>query len=169
MEDRIDGKTPEEMADTGSSSVEGVRLAAKQPIESPAPLLTRYGCAWMPRAPGEWKLSSAVTRGENQKYCTDCGSIISARAEICPRCGVRQMSPPGAFGATTASGRSRVAAAIFAILLGGVGIHKFYLGRIWQGVLYLLFCWTFVPAVIGLIEGIVYLTMSDADFEMKYG
>jgi TM2 domain-containing membrane protein YozV len=79
------------------------------------------------------------------------------------------MSPPGAFGPTTAGGRSRVAAAIFAIFLGGVGIHKFYLGRIWQGVLYLLFCWTFVPAIVGFIEGIVYLTMSDASFEAKYG
>ncbi|UZE46958.1 TM2 domain-containing protein [Rhodopseudomonas sp. P2A-2r] len=114
-------------------------------------------------------MSNTVTRGENQKYCTDCGSVISARAEICPRCGVRQMSPPGAFGATTASGRSRVAAAIFAILLGGLGIHKFYLGRVGQGILYMLFCWTFVPAIIGLVEGIIYLTMSDADFEMKYG
>ena len=114
-------------------------------------------------------MSNAISRGENQKYCTDCGSIISARAEICPRCGVRQMSPHGALGSITASGRSRVAAALFALLLGGIGIHKFYLGRVWQGILYVLFCWTFIPAVVGFIEGIVYLCMSDERFAQKYG
>jgi TM2 domain-containing membrane protein YozV len=54
-------------------------------------------------------------------------------------------------------------------LLGGLGIHKFYLGRIGQGILYLIFFWTFIPAVVGFIEGIIYLTMSDQEFEAKYG
>jgi TM2 domain-containing membrane protein YozV len=31
------------------------------------------------------------------------------------------------------------------------------------------FCWTFIPAVVGLIEGIIYLSMSDASFEEKHG
>ena len=58
---------------------------------------------------------------------------------------------------------------MFALLLGGFGIHKFYLGRVGQGILYLIFCWTFIPALVGFIEGIIYLTMSDEDFEKKYG
>jgi hypothetical protein len=37
-----------------------------------------------------------------------------------------------------------------------------------MGVLYLLFCWTFIPAVVGFIEGILYLTMSDEAFWAKY-
>jgi TM2 domain-containing membrane protein YozV len=37
------------------------------------------------------------------------------------------------------------------------------------GILYLLFCWTFIPSVIGLIEGIIYLTMTDQAFAAKYG
>jgi hypothetical protein len=114
-------------------------------------------------------MSNAITRGRDQKYCTDCGTVINARAEICPNCGVRQLPPRGALGPTTASGRNRIAAGLFALLLGGVGIHKFYLGRIWQGVLYIIFCWTFIPALIGFIEGIVYLCMSDESFELKYG
>ena len=107
--------------------------------------------------------------GLGEKHCTDCGSVISARAEICPKCGVRQLPVPGLIGRTTPSGRSRLAAAIVAILLGGLGIHKFYLGRVGQGILYLLFSWTFIPAVVGFIEGIIYLTMSDQGFEEKYG
>jgi ribosomal protein L40E len=94
------------------------------------------------------------------KYCHACGAVLDPRAEICPRCGVRQFLP---------GGRSRMAAALFALFLGSLGIHKFYLGKIWQGVLYLLFCWTMIPAIAGIIEGIIYLTMSDADFAAKYG
>jgi hypothetical protein len=104
-------------------------------------------------------------KGLDEKFCAECGEIIRARAEICPKCGVRQAltsySSPGA--------RNRIAAALFALLLGGIGIHKFYLGRVVAGVLYLLFCWTLIPALIALIEGIVYLTMSDDAFRAKYG
>ncbi len=106
--------------------------------------------------------SEAGVKGPDEKYCQECGSIIRAKAEICPKCGVRQ-----AVGSL--SGRTRVAAALFALLLGGFGIHKFYLGKVGQGVLYLLFCWTFIPLIVSLIEGIVYLTMTDAHFAAKYG
>jgi TM2 domain-containing membrane protein YozV len=105
------------------------------------------------------------------KYCHACGQPIDNRAEICPKCGVRQPTMYGAsaLGPMTPSGKNRIAAALFAILLGGLGVHKFYLGRIGQGIFYLLFFWTFLPALIGLIEGIVYLASSDADFAAKYG
>jgi TM2 domain-containing membrane protein YozV len=63
----------------------------------------------------------------------------------------------------------RVAAAIFAIIFGSFGIHRFYLGQTGWGILYVLFCWTLIPAVAGLIEGILYLTMSEEEFEAKYG
>jgi TM2 domain-containing membrane protein YozV len=64
--------------------------------------------------------------------------------------------------------KNKTTAGILALLLGGLGAHKFYLGRILQGLLYLIFCWTFIPAVISLIEGIWYLTMSDADFNLRF-
>ena len=114
-------------------------------------------------------MATELTRGANEKFCFDCGSAINAKAEICPRCGVRQHAPPSFIGASTPSGKNRIAAALFAVFLGGLGIHKFYLGRVVQGILYLLFCWTFIPAFIGLIEGIIYLTMSDVAFAEKYG
>lgn len=79
------------------------------------------------------------------------------------------MSPPGAFGVTTPTGKSKIVAGLFAILLGGIGIHKFYLGKIGQGIVYILFCWTFIPALIGFVEGIIYLTMSDEAFAAKFG
>jgi TM2 domain-containing membrane protein YozV len=65
--------------------------------------------------------------------------------------------------------RNKVTAGILAILLGGVGAHKFYLGKYAQGVVYLLFSWTGIPMVIGIIEGVIYLGMSDVRFAQKYG
>jgi TM2 domain-containing membrane protein YozV len=64
--------------------------------------------------------------------------------------------------------KNKITAGILGILLGGLGIHKFYLDRPGQGILYLLFCWTFIPAVVGFVEGIIYLTMTDQDFNAKY-
>ncbi|HEX2573335.1 MAG TPA: TM2 domain-containing protein, partial [Polyangia bacterium] len=37
-------------------------------------------------------------------------------------------------------------AAILAFTLGGIGVHRFYLGQTGMGIVYLLFCWTFIPA-----------------------
>ncbi|MCR8657829.1 TM2 domain-containing protein [Paenibacillus endoradicis] len=65
--------------------------------------------------------------------------------------------------------KSKVAAGVLAILFGGLGVHKFYLGNIVLGIIYLLFFWTYIPAVIGFIEGIIYLCTSDEKFARKYG
>ncbi|EMJ4649355.1 TM2 domain-containing protein [Serratia marcescens] len=66
------------------------------------------------------------------------------------------------------SRKDKLAAALLAIFLGGLGIHKFYLGMKWWGLFYLLFCWTGIPAVVGFIEGIIYLFQSEEKFNQKY-
>jgi len=65
--------------------------------------------------------------------------------------------------------KNKVVAGLLAIFLGGIGVHKFYLGKPFQGILYLLFCWTGIPALIAFIEGIIYLASSDESFAVKYG
>jgi TM2 domain-containing membrane protein YozV len=65
--------------------------------------------------------------------------------------------------------KSRVVAAILALLIGGIGAHKFYLGKTGLGVLYLIFAWTFIPAIIAFIEGIMFLVQSDHQFSLKQG
>lgn len=109
---------------------------------------------------------SGHTKGPDEKYCHECGAVIRAKAEICPQCGVRQ--PALAASPFAANRKSRVTAALFGILLGGLGIHHFYLGHIGLGILYVVFCWTIVPAIVGIIEGIIYLSMTDTAFSMKY-
>lgn len=64
--------------------------------------------------------------------------------------------------------KSKVAAGLLAILLGAFGAHKFYFGKWVQGIIYLAFFWTYIPAILGLIEGIRYLVLSDQDFAQKY-
>ena len=112
---------------------------------------------------------SGAVKGPDEKYCFECGQIIKAKAEICPKCGVRQpiMGVQGL--PVTPSGKSKLAAALFAFFLGWCGIHKFYLGRTGWGIVYALFFWTAIPAVVGFIEGVVYLTMTEEAFANKYG
>lgn len=43
-------------------------------------------------------------------------------------------------------------AVILALFLGGIGGHHFYLGNIALGLIYLIFSWTFIPAIIAFIE-----------------
>lgn len=64
--------------------------------------------------------------------------------------------------------RSRVVAALLAIFAGGLGLHKFYLGRTVQGIFYLIFCWTLIPSMIAFFEGIGYLISTDEAFSRRY-
>jgi TM2 domain-containing membrane protein YozV len=65
-------------------------------------------------------------------------------------------------------GRSHLVGGLLAILLGSFGAHKFYNGKIAQGTIYILFIWTFIPTLLGFIEGLWYLSMSDADYNRRY-
>ena len=113
------------------------------------------------------------------KYCSACGASIDARAEICPKCGVRQhggplaQALPGDPAVRQASG-NKVAAGLCGILLGALGVHKFVLGLTTPGVIMLLVSLltcgpgAILMGIIGLVEGIIYLTKSDEDFYQIY-
>ncbi len=64
--------------------------------------------------------------------------------------------------------RSRIMAALLAIFFGFLGLHKFYLGKATWGLIYLFFSWTFIPMILGVIEGLMFLLMSDQEFQKKY-
>ncbi len=125
----------------------------------------------MPLAQGSFPVAVPEERkiGElppNHVFCRGCGKPIHSQAPTCPKCG----APQHAVSVHSAGGRKeRIVAALLAFFLGGFGGHKFYLGQVGMGILYILFCWTFIPAIIALIEGIIYLTTSDDEFSRKYG
>jgi TM2 domain-containing membrane protein YozV len=75
---------------------------------------------------------------------------------------------------TVPGAEKKIAAGICGILLGALGVHKFILGYTKQGLIMLLVTVLtlgfagFITGIIGLIEGIIYLTKSDADFVATY-
>jgi TM2 domain-containing membrane protein YozV len=95
-------------------------------------------------------------------FCIACGSATDARAEVCPKCGVRQSY------ADDVPRKDRITAALLAFFLGGFGVHHFYLGNTLIGVIYVIFCWTLIPAIIAFVEFIILMTMSDKKFAAKY-
>ena len=110
-----------------------------------------------------------------QAICRQCGARIKPHQAFCSNCGAPQNgSVPPAFAAPSsqmATGdkpSNKVVAGVLALLLGGIGIHKFYLGSWGWGLIYVIFFCTSIPALFGLVEGIIYLTMSDDAFNDKY-
>lgn len=64
--------------------------------------------------------------------------------------------------------KSKTTAGTLALFLGGLGIHQFYLGNSGKGILYLLFCWTFIPVIIAFVDAIIIFSYDDKQFEVKY-
>lgn len=80
-------------------------------------------------------------------FCRNCGAQIDEKAEIRPKCGVRQ-EPPKSTGSINlsigekstdpfASPKSKLVTLLLCIFLGGLGAHRFYVGKIGMGILYL--------------------------------
>jgi len=68
-----------------------------------------------------------------------------------------------------AGSEKKTAAGVCGILLGGLGVHKFILGYTKEGIIQILLSLLCgIGAVVGLIEGIIYLTKSDESFVATY-
>lgn len=121
-------------------------------------------------------------------YCPQCGAPVNAVDGKCEYCGavvpnaapvqpqaqaqpqpqVVYVQQPVYSERSNWPIKSKVIAGVLALLLGGIGVHKFYLGKTGMGVLYLLFSWTLIPGFVSFIEGIILLCSSDENFEIKY-
>lgn len=64
--------------------------------------------------------------------------------------------------------KNKTTTALLAFFLGGLGIHRFYLGQNGMGILYLIFCWTFIPAFIAFLDFFIFIVMSEDRFNYKY-
>ncbi len=99
--------------------------------------------------------------------CKECKGQVSELAKSCPKCGAPVIASKQGF-VMVKPQKSKGVATILALLLGGLGIHKFYLDKQFQGLLYLVFCWTFIPAIIALIEALDLMFMSQTTFEDRF-
>ncbi|HEY2867479.1 MAG TPA: hypothetical protein VGJ02_10340 [Pyrinomonadaceae bacterium] len=108
--------------------------------------------------------------------CVNCGTAMPVAAAP------MQQMPNAA--AKPAGADKKLAAGLCGILLGAFGVHKFILGYQTEGFILLgvtLAAWVitfitcgigvflvFIPSIIGIIEGVIYLTKSDEDFVNTY-
>jgi TM2 domain-containing membrane protein YozV len=113
------------------------------------------------------------------RYCTKCGAINDDLAQYCSSCqapltpmaGYQPMQSvnPGVMTDWKAMGADKkVAAGICAILVGGFGVHKFILGYTTEGIIQLVLGLCGIGSILGIIEGIIYLTKSDEEFVRTY-
>lgn len=100
------------------------------------------------------------------KYCKFCGSQLEKEATFCSHCGKRvedgssinininNSNTNNVVGKT----KNKWVAFFLCLFLGGIGAHKFYEGKIGIGILYAVFCWTYIPVIVSIIDLIVILT-----------
>lgn len=119
--------------------------------------------------------------------CPQCGAPVEANSTKCQYCGASVAPAQQATQQTVQQPqvvyvqqpvqnpersnwpiKNKIVAGLLAILLGALGIHKFYLGQTFKGVLFILFCWTYIPSILSLIEGIMILCSNDENFQIKY-
>lgn len=68
----------------------------------------------------------------------------------------------------SSKGKNKITAGVLGIFLGAFGGHHFYLGNTGRALAYLFLFWTYLPGIIGFIEGIMFLCMNDNEFDRKY-
>lgn len=125
-------------------------------------------------------VSCGVAAGQGNAYCSNCGNAVAPNAAVCLKCGaalgMQGVQGNSAAGIVTGAQKSKIAAGLLGIFLGGFGVHNFYLGYTGKaiaqvlmgslGILLTLFScgilFIFIFAAIGssiwgLIEGIMIL------------
>ncbi len=142
-------------------------------ITSFIPLLLLFGLLWLlfkEKTPTDGAHKGGTPRkivAAALINCPVCENTVSDQASSCPKCGHPIRSTP-TIATAAAPLKSRSLAVFLALILGGIGVHKFYVDKPGVGLCYLLFCWTFIPSLFGLIEAIQYVSMTDDVFQEKY-
>lgn len=117
-------------------------------------------------------------------FCTKCGAQNDDYSQTCSQCqaplpaigGYQPIQPPAPmYGQPPATDLQRLGAekkimvGLCAILVGGFGVHKFILGYTNEGIIQLVLGLCFgIGGIIGIVEGIIYLTKSDEEFARTY-
>lgn len=101
-----------------------------------------------------------VAKGIGSNYCPNCGAQTMPGANACTNCGVMLVSPAQQQAQMAGvPSKSKMAAGLLGIFLGGLGIHNFYLGYTGKAVAQLILGIVTCGAagIWGFIEGILIL------------
>ena len=116
----------------------------------------------------------------HRKFCRSCGAALNPEQVVCIRCGAGisvggvSRNVAGGTRAGTSWQKNKLVAGLLGILIGGIGAHKYYMGSWGWGIVFTAVCILsmgflgFIPAIIGLVEGIMFLVMSEETFADKY-
>jgi TM2 domain-containing membrane protein YozV len=121
-------------------------------------------------------VTCGVPPRKGKKFCQNCRAETVEEQVLCVKCGAK-LASAGTVGIGVEGVSKRIIAAILALLVGSLGIHKFFTGYTKEGVIMIvvtvlgsmlfglgpLAMW-----IIAIIEGINYLKMSDDEFEATY-
>lgn len=118
--------------------------------------------------------------GDNIFKCAYCGTTVMANSEPTvsqppqyaapqpPQYAAPQSPQYAAPQQQPREMKNKTTAALLALFLGAFGAHKFYLRQTGVGIIYLIFFWAYIPGIIAFIEFIIFLTMSQEEFDRKY-
>ena len=95
-------------------------------------------------------VSCGCAPSSGRNFCQNCGKPTDPTAEVCVKCGV----PLAGEGA-----KSKIVAGILGIVVGGFGVHRFYLGYVGIGIaqIFVTLITFGAGALWGFIEGILIL------------
>ena len=113
-------------------------------------------------------------------FCKACAQAVHPTDITCLRCNTAQggdvstplitaqsQPEPEPEAQTKKTKKTKLTAVLLALFLGGIGIHKFYMGSWGWGLVYLATFWTWVPALLALAEAIRYFTLNEEEFQAK--
>jgi TM2 domain-containing membrane protein YozV len=104
-------------------------------------------------------LACGASPTAGNRFCQHCGNETDPVAFVCVKCGVRLLSSTLPAPLFVSGAKSRLAAGLLGILLGSLGVHRFYLGHVAIGVAQIVvtFVTCGIGSIWGFIEGIVIL------------
>ena len=92
------------------------------------------------------------------KFKPETGKLVNVYQKSDGTYIVEEASPSGGFDSMNPQGGYKISKVTFLLVtffLGGIGVHKFITGRMLQGILYLVLCWTGLPAILAIVEFII--------------